>query len=187
MDKIETVPVRSYHKATLIALYNNEGEVKWNYDKLSRRINSNEVLLSDLQNVGYDKDQKDFTASQVQILFSHISHPILNEENRSLLKINSTKNKLLNLIEKIMDNKTSNFKTISEIDDKMLESLGLKHVDNPDFNNHYIFENDNDYYFIKNKDSIDVHVKSSLMVINTIKSTKILIQKLLKLKNTGRI
>jgi hypothetical protein len=87
MMELQFVPIQSYYKSTLVELYNNEGEVGWNFRKLKNEINARKELLEKLEATGYNQTIKSFTAQQVSLIFKYISHPILNERNINLLKL----------------------------------------------------------------------------------------------------
>jgi tRNA(Ser,Leu) C12 N-acetylase TAN1 len=124
-------------------MFDNEGEVTWNHQIFSRRIESNENLLEKLYDTGYSKNQKYFTAEQVSLIFKHLSHPILNQKNKDLLKI---KDEIPSFLRYMSDNKTlPDISTLKKMDDftrRDFEILGIIDIKNNtarlSFNSDYI-------------------------------------------------
>lgn len=184
MNKTKLAPVQSYHKATLIALFDNEGEVKWDRVKLARHMNNNPDLIFELEDAGYIKSQQGFTAQQVALLFKYINHPILNEANRKLLKLTPIKHKLLDNFEKNNHLINRDMEYLPKLSDGALSGLGLRKKDGGDLNPHYEFVDNDHFYFIRTIDGFfDMHEYATLKVVKTIESTDELVRELLKLKN----
>jgi len=183
MDEIQVVSVQSFHKATLIQLFNNEGEVKWGNEKLNRRIFNNPKLSAEMKNAGYDKNQKDFTAAQVALLFKYISHPILNKANKRVLKIKDHKHGLLDNFENNPELICNDMEDIKKLEDGALSGLGLRKKNGGDLNPHYVFTDNDKVYFTKVDLGFKMHENATLRVVKVITSTEYLIKELLKLKN----
>ncbi len=185
MSNIKYVPVQSYHKATIIALFNNEGEVNWDHLKLNRRVNNNIELSNELAKSGYDRMQKDFTAQQVALLFKYISHPILNGANRKLLGLKNYKHELLTNFENKPELINRNMEYITKLSDGVLSGLGLRKKNGGDLNLHYEFIDNINFYFTRTEDGFfKMHDRNTLKVIKSIESTDELVKTLLKLKNS---
>lgn len=184
MDEIQVVSAQSFHKATIIQLFNNEGEVKWNNEKLNRRIFNNPQLFLDMEKSGYNKNQKDFTAAQVALLFKYISHPILNTANRKLLKIAPIKHKLLDNFENNTHLINRDMEYIAKLTDGVLSGLGLRKKEGGDLNPHYEFTDNDSVYFMRSKEGFfKMYDRNTLKKIKTIESTDELVRELLRLKN----
>jgi len=183
MNGIEYVPVQSYHKATVIALFNNEGQVNWDHLKLLRRINKNEELFNELKRSGYHRMQKDFTAAQVALLFKYISHPILNNANMKLLNIKAPKYSQLIYFEENPELINRNLEYIHKLGDGALIGMGLRKKSG-DFNLHYEFIGNSKYYFTRDDNGyFEMKDRNTLKTIKLIESTDDLVLTLLKLKN----
>jgi hypothetical protein len=176
------VPIQSYFKSTLAQIYNNEGEVKWDIDRLSEKINGNELLIKQLKECGYKERSKSFTAYQVSLIFKYLSHPILNQLNQKLLKME--KQDLLTRFENKQELITDKLERIEKLDDSILSDLGLRKNSCPDCNEHYLFVENNNYYFTRNKFGyFEMHNKDTLKCESVINNTAQLIGTLLRLRN----
>lgn len=175
------VPIRSYHKSTIITLYNNEGEVNWNRNKFQKKINANEELLNELYELGYNSFDKSFTGEQVGVLFKYLGRPILTRENRKLLKLNEDDNHigLLNLLNTALIS-CENGSLIS--DTNMLKQIGLEYQEGKDFNPHYTFRYNDKVYFEKGIGaSLVVRSTQNFRVIDTIFELRSLVKQLVNL------
>jgi hypothetical protein len=176
---MEFVPVQSYYKATLAQLFDNEGEVKWNSDRLKDEINIRPELVGKLKETGYQKTSKSFTAQQVQFIFEYISRPILNEKNMRLLKINQ-----FDLLDYHKNTKPiETMEQISRLTDAILSSLGLVKSFDKEANTHYLFNGNTNVYLLKIKDGFEIHDLQTFRLIETVKTTEGLIRSLLALRN----
>lgn len=182
---MQLIPIQSYYKTTLAQLFDNEGEVSWDVQKLIRAITKNKSCISELKEAGYNSKSKSFTGEQVKIIFRYISRPILNKKNKKLLKIEN-RFKLLNWLEKNYNNlKLAEMEELKDIEEGVLIELGLRLNTGSDVNDHYYFTENDHYYFIRKNGHFLLHEKSSLKCIKTIKNTPELINTLIQLKNGG--
>jgi hypothetical protein len=176
---MEFVPVQSYYKATLAQLFDNEGEVKWNSERLRVEIDNRPELSLKLKETGYQKKSKSFTAQQVQLIFEYISWPILNKKNMRLLKINQ-----FDLLDYHKNTKpTETMEPILKLTDGLLSSLGLVKSFDKDANTHYLFNGNSNVYLLKIKDGFEIHDLQTFRLIETVKTTEGLIRSLLALRN----
>lgn len=177
----EFVPVQSYHKATLAQLYDNEGEVFWDTQKLKTEIDSNPELVQKLKETGYKERSKSFTGEQIGLIFKFLSRPILTDKNRKLLKINTFN--LLNNFEMKPELLTKDIEKLENISDAVLCGLGMRKKEGPDFNTHYVFTANESVYFIRDKKTFIMHDMYTFRVLKVIEKTEDLIRELLDLKN----
>jgi hypothetical protein len=180
--KVEFVPYASYFKATLIQLYNNEGEVKWDSRKLRKEIESKPELLESLKEIGYHKDSKGFTTEQIILIFTHISHPILNKPNMELLKLKPTV--LLDHFEQHPPNFVP-MKMIKDLTPVTLCDLGLRRNWNADENPHYTFEGNANIYLLIKGNGFEFHNRLNFEKLEYVETVKELIEALLKYKNNA--
>lgn len=180
---MEFVPIQSYHKATLAQLYDNEGEVFWDTQKLKTEIDSNPELVKKLKETGYKERSKSFTGEQISLIFKYLSRPILNFKNMKLLKIKGFD--LLNNFEMKPELLKNNIETLEKLSDAVLSGLGLRKNEDPDFNPYYIFGANESVYFIRDKKEFIMHDMHTFRVLKVIKTTEDLIKELLLLKNTN--
>jgi hypothetical protein len=178
---MEFVPVQSYHKATLAQLYDNEGEARWDIEKLKKEIHSNKSLWNELLNTGYKERSKSFTGHQVSLIFKYLSRPILNLKNMKLLKI-----KNFDLLQRFDENHsliTNDFEQLDKIPEAALIQLGLRKHNMPEENEHYTFTENEDIYLLKKQDGFEIHCRKTFKLLEYIKDTKSLIVALLHYKN----
>jgi len=173
------VPIQSYYKAQIIELFNNEGEPKWDFRRLSKKMDSRPELIEELNEKGYDVNDKYFTGEQVRILFKHLGRPILSEKNRKYLNL-KLDNTIRNLITITMKNLDSN-KLLT--DKKYLAQLGLQYQEGGDVNPHFNFSENTDYYFMPSGNELLLRKYGSMDNIAQIKNTESLLSELSKIAN----
>lgn len=178
---MQFVPIQSYHKATLAALYDNEGEASWDIEKLAKEISSNPKLMEELKKTGYKERSKSFTGQQIAIIFNYISRPILNQKNRKLLKMENELNLLdhFNANKNLLNDKMAN---IDEIPPAALSQMGLRYIQGPDCNDHYTFIYNPEIYLLKKPGCFEIHCRNTFKIIEKITETPALVLALLKYK-----
>ena len=177
---MEFVPIQSYHKATVAALYNNEGEVKWDIRTLKNAINKNTDLLSILKANGYKEKNKSFTAFQVELIFKHLSTPILNDKNMRLLKI-EPKPEFDLLKYQGMHLGELTLKPLDELKDGVLFDLGI--IKNKDKPGNYLFRYNPKICLKRTLTGFEFYDTETLESIRVVNDTKGFIVELQKLRN----
>jgi hypothetical protein len=178
---MEFVPIQSYHKATLAQLYDNEGEARWDIEKLKKEIHSCPDLVTELKNTGYKERAKSFTGHQISLIFKYLSRPILNLKNMKLLKINQFD--LLSRFDEDNSRLANDFEKIDQLSEVVLMQLGLKLNNMPEANAHYTFEHNKDIYLFKKPDGFEIHCAKTFKLLEKITDTKSLIIALLHYKH----
>lgn len=184
MATLKKVPVMSYYKATMVKLFNNDGEVHFNLSILMNRIKKDKVLYPKLIDLNYVPTNKYFTADQVALIFEHIWHPSLNEANSMELNISSVTNDFITNIHSLLPKTAmgkNNLKKINKLSDENLILFGITKNTNPDYNFYYI-EGADDYCLVKQHNGFKLHTLPHMVGVKEITSTKQLLNELLELK-----
>ncbi len=178
------VPIKSYFKQEILELFNNEGQPKWDLRRLNRKIENNELLLQELEKIGYEKKDQFFTGEQVQVIFKYLGRPVMTEKNQRYFKRHYPDKSLeiIKLFNKIRTH-ISNATLLTNTDD--LAWFGLHFINGGDFNPHYKFTHNPKYYFELSRDEKTFYLKSfkTLMIedeINTTDKLIVIIEKLSK-------